>query len=111
MGALGSGEAGRPAGGILLQALDITIYGHITLDSAPYYHIWTYNPRFCSLQVLRYQNGEHYHAHHDFFDPKDYANDPYWSSLAAGGARNRMATLFMYLSDVEAGGETILTRI
>ena len=84
------------------------------------------------MQVLRYQRGEHYHAHHDFFDPKatfrpalcvcrclelariklgtlepgaterrpgmcrqDYANDPYWSSLAAGGARNRMATVFM----------------
>jgi len=56
-------------------------------------------------QVLRYNNGEHYHAHHDFFDPKDYANDPYWSKLAAGGARNRMATVFMYLSDVSQGSD------
>jgi len=57
-------------------------------------------------QVLRYEYGEHYHAHHDFFDPKDYANSPQWSRLVSQG-RNRLATVFFYLTNVEAGGETV----
>eukprot|EP00775_Hariotina_reticulata_P011903 gene11903-12047_t len=48
------------------------------------------------MQVLHYVDGQKYEPHHDYF------------SFAArdknGG--NRMATVLMYLTDVEAGGET-----
>lgn len=53
-----------------------------------------------SIQVMRYQPGEKYSPHYDYFDPKD-----------PGSARHtqngqRVATLIMYLSDVEEGGST-----
>jgi len=57
-------------------------------------------------QVLRYDKMEHYHAHHDFFDPEDYQNSPHWKSTIMNGARNRLATVFFYLNDVASGGET-----
>lgn len=57
---------------------------------------------FCSdngepIQVLRYENGQKYEPHYDFFQ------DPV--NIASGG--HRIATILMYLSDVEKGGETI----
>ncbi|KAH1260202.1 putative prolyl 4-hydroxylase 10 [Glycine max] len=49
------------------------------------------------LQVLHYQVGEKYVPHHDYFmDDINTAN---------GG--DRIATMLMYLSDVEEGGETV----
>ncbi|WP_336775704.1 2OG-Fe(II) oxygenase [Paenibacillus sp. MMO-58] len=45
------------------------------------------------LQVLRYQPGEQYHPHFDYFTPGSNMN-------------NRISTLVMYLNDVEEGGET-----
>lgn len=50
---------------------------------------------FESFQVLRYEDGQHYKTHHDFG-----ADDV---KLACGP---RILTLFLYLSDVEEGGET-----
>jgi len=47
------------------------------------------------LQVLRYRGGEHYSPHYDYFQPNE---------LAHGGQRH--GTLFIYLNDVENGGET-----
>ncbi|XP_058767337.1 probable prolyl 4-hydroxylase 10 [Vicia villosa] len=49
------------------------------------------------LQVLRYKVGQQYVPHNDYFADKFNTRN--------GG--NRMATMLMYLSDVEEGGETV----
>jgi len=49
------------------------------------------------LQVLKYLEGQEYRAHHDYF--KDDVH------VQRGG--NRIATVLMYLVDVEGGGETV----
>ena len=47
------------------------------------------------IQVLRYTKGQKYGAHYDSsYDNKD------------AGPHQRLATFYMYLSDVEEGGET-----
>jgi len=51
------------------------------------------------LQVLKYEPGQFYKEHHDQNSPKNSAWGP------------RLYTFFMYLSDVEAGGETRFTRL
>ncbi|KAL2333852.1 hypothetical protein Fmac_015065 [Flemingia macrophylla] len=51
------------------------------------------------LQVLHYEVGQKYVPHHDFFTDKLNIN------IAMGG--QRIATMLMYLSDVEEGGETV----
>jgi len=58
------------------------------------------------VQVLRYGHGEKYDSHHDYFNPALYQNDPGTQQLIAYGLKNRMITVFWYLSDVAAGGET-----
>ena len=62
------------------------------------------------IQVLRYQHMEHYSAHHDFFNPKEYANNPQMLREVEGGARNRLATVFFYLNNVSQGGQTNFPR-
>lgn len=53
------------------------------------------------LQVLRYQHGQKYDAHWDyFFDDVNTKN---------GG--NRYSTVLMYLEDTEEGGETVFPQI
>ena len=47
------------------------------------------------LQMLKYEVGEHYWAHHDFID-----------SGIDQPAGTRLLTFFIYLNDVEEGGET-----
>merc|ERR1712228_870204 len=55
---------------------------------------------FEQLQVLRYEVGEHYLEHHDFIDLQyDMPCGP------------RLLTLFVYLNDVEEGGETEFPRL
>ncbi|KAF8019679.1 hypothetical protein BT93_G0388 [Corymbia citriodora subsp. variegata] len=49
------------------------------------------------IQILQYGHGQKYDAHHDYF------SDPF--NTRNGG--QRMATMLMYLSDVEEGGETV----
>lgn len=49
------------------------------------------------LQILHYEHGQKYEPHADFF-VDDF-------NLQAGG--NRVATVLMYLSNVDKGGETI----
>ncbi|KAI4390000.1 hypothetical protein MLD38_002159 [Melastoma candidum] len=49
------------------------------------------------LQILQYGHGQKYEPHHDYF------NDPF--NIKNGG--QRMATMLMYLNDVEEGGETV----
>lgn len=51
------------------------------------------------LQVLRYQPGQFYREHHDQNSPRFSAWGP------------RLYTFFMYLSDVEKGGETRFTKL
>ena len=58
------------------------------------------------IQVLRYMPWEHYTAHHDFFDPGEYTG----RDREGGYARNRLATVFFYLNEVEEGGETGFPR-
>lgn len=53
------------------------------------------------LQILYYQPGNEYLAHHDYFDPKDPGSD---EILKWGG--QRVATLVIYLNNVLEGGET-----
>jgi prolyl 4-hydroxylase len=63
-----------------------------------------------SVQVLRYGNTEKYDTHHDYFDPRLYKQDQRTLSLIQNGKRNRMTTVFWYLSDVAQGGETVFPR-
>lgn len=48
------------------------------------------------LQILQYNPGQQYKAHHDFFKAAD---------------NNRISTLVMYLNDVEQGGETYFPKL
>lgn len=61
------------------------------------------------IQVLRYQLGQAYVAHHDYF-PEHQSEDHQWDP-ALGGS-NRFATVFLYLSDVEQGygGQTVFPK-
>lgn len=58
-------------------------------------------------QILRYDYWGRYTAHHDFFEPRDYSRDARTLELIGHGAFNRLLTVFMYMSDVEEGGETV----
>lgn len=53
------------------------------------------------LQVLRYQHNQKYDAHWDYFFHKEGTEN--------GG--NRYATVLMYLTDVEEGGETVFPNL
>jgi prolyl 4-hydroxylase len=59
------------------------------------------------IQILRYQLGQAYVAHHDYF-PVKQSDDHLWDPTIGGS--NRFATVFLYLSDVEEGGETSFPR-
>ncbi len=61
-------------------------------------------------QVLRYGYTEKYSAHHDYFNPDLYQKDPGTLTLIEHGRKNRLATVFWYLSNVEAGGHTVFPR-
>ncbi|CAM6087607.1 unnamed protein product [Calypogeia fissa] len=65
---------------------------------------WTFLPpeNGESIQVLRYQYGQKYEPHPDFFNEE-------YNSKERGG--NRMATVLMYLSDATKGGETTFPSI
>jgi prolyl 4-hydroxylase len=62
-------------------------------------------------QVLRYKLNAKYDQHNDYFDPKFYQNDAGTLQMIENGRKNRMATVLWYLSDVEAGGETVFPRM
>eukprot|EP00747_Dinoflagellata_sp_TGD_P030371 gnl/TRDRNA2_/TRDRNA2_134581_c2_seq1.p1 gnl/TRDRNA2_/TRDRNA2_134581_c2~~gnl/TRDRNA2_/TRDRNA2_134581_c2_seq1.p1 ORF type:complete len:134 (-),score=13.28 gnl/TRDRNA2_/TRDRNA2_134581_c2_seq1:277-678(-) len=47
------------------------------------------------IQVLRYRKGEYYREHHDNIEPQHHQP-----------CGRRVATFFIYLNDVEEGGET-----
>ncbi len=61
-------------------------------------------------QVLRYERSQHYYTHHDFFEPSRYSNSKSTLNMIEHGAKNRLATVFWYMSDVEEGGQTNFPR-
>ncbi|GAX73127.1 hypothetical protein CEUSTIGMA_g580.t1 [Chlamydomonas eustigma] len=63
--------------------------------------LWTHLPLSHQedIQVLRYQEGQTYGAHYD----SSYDKDEF-------GPKYRLATLLIYLSDVEEGGETAFPK-
>lgn len=58
------------------------------------------------LQILHYGVGGRYDAHYDYFDAADSG-----SAIALKNGGQRVATLVMYLNDVELGGATIFPRL
>uniref|UniRef100_A0A5B7C7R9 procollagen-proline 4-dioxygenase n=1 Tax=Davidia involucrata TaxID=16924 RepID=A0A5B7C7R9_DAVIN len=60
---------------------------------------WTFLPKENGedMQVLRYEHGQKYDPHYDYFADK--------VNIARGG--HRIATVLMYLTDVTKGGETV----
>jgi prolyl 4-hydroxylase len=58
------------------------------------------------LQILNYQVGGEYKPHFDYFPPEQPGSATH---IARGG--QRVATLIIYLNDVEEGGETIFPEI
>jgi prolyl 4-hydroxylase len=58
------------------------------------------------LQILNYHVGGEYKPHFDFFPPEEGGSSVH---TAQGG--QRVATIVMYLNDVEEGGETIFPKL
>ena len=58
------------------------------------------------IQILHYQPGGEYKPHYDYFDPRQPGNE---QVLTQGG--QRIATLVMYLNDVETGGSTVFPEV
>ena len=58
-----------------------------------------HEPNGEGMQILRYENGQKYDPHYDYF------HDQVNSAPRRGG--QRMATMLIYLEDTEQGGETI----
>ncbi len=59
-----------------------------------------------ALHVLHYQVGAEYKQHQDFFHPE---NPGFAATLQRGG--QRVATLIIYLNDVEEAGDTVFPKI
>lgn len=58
------------------------------------------------LQVMRYGIGAEYQPHYDYFDVSQRGEAAY---LVHGG--QRVASLVIYLNDVDAGGETVFPQV
>ncbi|MBA0869641.1 hypothetical protein Goshw_000898, partial [Gossypium schwendimanii] len=63
---------------------------------------WTFLPKENGedIQVLRYEHGQKYDPHYDYFTDK--------VNIARGG--HRIATVLMYLTNVTKGGETVFPQ-
>jgi len=85
----------RTSSGMFLQKAQDEIVADIEARIAA----WTFLPAENgeSIQILHYEHGEKYEPHFDYFHDK--------ANQKLGG--HRVATVLMYLSDVEKGGETI----
>lgn len=55
-----------------------------------------------AYQVLKYIEGQYYLPHLDYWDPT-YYQDPDVVMMSRGGHKNRLSTVFWYLSDCEGG--------
>lgn len=63
-----------------------------------YFFGWTWHPENGeAIQILHYEHGQKYEPHFDYFHDK--------VNQELGG--HRVATVLMYLSDVQKGGETV----
>jgi hypothetical protein len=60
------------------------------------------------IQVLRYAPGQAYVPHTDYFSYRT-SSDHNWDPRVGG--TNRFATVFLYLSDVAAGGHTVFPKV
>ncbi|HEX7914221.1 2OG-Fe(II) oxygenase [Rudaea sp.] len=58
------------------------------------------------LQILHYRTGDEYAPHYDYFPPEDAGSRTH---LAQGG--QRVASLIIYLNDVEDGGATVFPKL
>ncbi|KAK4477639.1 hypothetical protein RD792_016880 [Penstemon davidsonii] len=85
----------RTSSGMFLQKAQDEIVSGVEAKIAA----WTFLPpeNGESIQILHYENGQKYEPHYDYFHDK--------ANLKLGG--HRVATVLMYLSDVEIGGETV----
>ncbi|OQS00094.1 hypothetical protein THRCLA_06232 [Thraustotheca clavata] len=63
-----------------------------------------------AVQVLRYEKTQKYDHHTDYFDANFYQTAPDFLESIEYGHKNRMITVFWYMSDVQAGGHTIFPR-
>ncbi|KAJ0406703.1 hypothetical protein P43SY_004528 [Pythium insidiosum] len=62
------------------------------------------------VQVLRYEETQKYDQHTDYFPPEHHRNSPEVLKMIEHGYKNRMITVFWYMSDVARGGHTIFPR-
>ncbi|KAG1705572.1 hypothetical protein DVH05_003259 [Phytophthora capsici] len=62
------------------------------------------------VQVLRYEETQKYDHHTDYFPVEHHKNSPQVLESIHHGYRNRMITVFWYMSDVAKGGHTIFPR-
>jgi len=88
-------DKSRTSSGAFLQQRSDTIISEIERRIAK----WTLinETQGEGLQILRYQTTEQYTEHYDYF----------FHEGANSNGGNRIATVLMYLSDVEEGGETV----
>ncbi|CAI5736210.1 unnamed protein product [Hyaloperonospora brassicae] len=63
-----------------------------------------------NVQVLRYEKTQHYDQHVDYFSADRYRNSPGVLEDIEYGYKNRMITVFWYMSDVAKGGHTNFAR-
>ncbi|KAI9994658.1 hypothetical protein PInf_011484 [Phytophthora infestans] len=62
------------------------------------------------VQVLRYEETQKYDHHTDYFPVEHHKNSPHVLESIDYGYKNRMITVFWYMSDVAKGGHTIFPR-
>merc|ERR1712032_50206 len=60
-----------------------------------------------AIQVLRYELGQSYITHRDQYDVGTETSEGAYNFDPQTGGGNRLATLFLYLSDVPMGGQTV----
>ncbi|ETI38794.1 hypothetical protein, variant [Phytophthora nicotianae CJ01A1] len=63
-----------------------------------------------SVQVLRYEHTQHYDQHLDYFSAERHRNSLDVLKRIEYGYKNRMITVFWYMSDVAKGGHTNFAR-
>jgi prolyl 4-hydroxylase len=102
-----AGEAthpGRTSRGAMLKRAECELVARIEERLAALTH-WPVD-RGEGLQVLHYGPGNRYEPHYDWFDPSSPGAR---KQLQRGG--QRLATIIMYLSDVEQGGCTAFPKL